>query len=524
MRNIYFFFAALLSLTTAAQCPPGGLTITSQAQLNTFITTYPDCTQINGDVIIDGVNITSLAGLANIITITGAVEIREVSNLTSLNGLQNLETVGTDFILREVEDLTNIEALTSLTSVGGEFTLRSCPELVSLDGIENVASVGLGLIVRDCESLISIEGLTGVTFVGEILEVVQCPSLTSLAGLENIDTIIGGDEGAIVIEGNDSLTSLEGLGNASTLINNSITISTNAELSYCSVPSICNYLQNIPEGATATFGANVTGCNTEAEVIAECAPLNAPVISTFTPETGCAGSEITINGSGFTGITAVTIGGIPVISYEVVSETEITAIAGPLSTGVVAVTNTSGTASGTVNFTLDTTFPLAPSGNPAQVVSVNNTSAATLADLELTLADGGIVTWYASEEDVLAMHNPLAPGFVIMDGVTYYATQTIGNCTSAGYFAVTVNIVLGAKDFNLEGLSYYPVPVRDVLNISYTSDITSVSVINLLGQQVIRQLPHTSAVHLDMSILQAGVYVLAVTSDTGTATIKIMKE
>jgi hypothetical protein len=523
MKKIYLLLNVIAAFTASAQCPPGGLTITSQSQINNFITTYPDCTQINGDVIIDGINITSLAGFANITTITGALEIREVSSLVNLNGLQNLETVGTDLILREVEDLENIEALGSLTSVGGEFTVRSCPELTGLDGIENLTTVGLGLIIRDCGLLTSIEGLTGVTYVGEILEVVECPLLASLAGLENIETIIGGEEGALVIEGNAALTSLSGFGSADTEILGSITISTNGELSYCSVAAICNFLQNIPEGAMATFGLNVTGCNTEAEVTAECAPLPVPSITSFTPA-ACAGSEITITGTDFAGITSVIIGGNPVISYTVASSTEITAVAGPLSSGVIAVTNTSGTAVSNGTFTIITDFPAAPSGSTTQAINVHAAGEATLADIELTLLEGGTVTWYATEEDAELWRNPLHPDSALENGATYYATQTVGSCTSAGFFAVTVNMVLGKNDFKPEGLSYYPVPVNDILNISYSAEITHIAVINILGQQVIYKEPKALNTQIDMGSLPAGVYIVSIGSGKSTGTFKVVKE
>lgn len=513
-----------MALAANAQCPTGSVTFTSQADVNNFIATYPECTEIDGDVIIDGATITSLSGLINITSITGAVEIREVSGLQSLGGLDNLETVGTDFILREVEDLVDISALSSLVSVGGELTFRSCPELEDLDGLESLTTVGLGLIVRDCESLTGIEGLTSVTYVGEILEVVECPSLISLAGLENIETIIGGEEGALVIEGNDALTSLEGFGSAATVMSGSITISANGHLSYCSVPAICNYLQNIPEGATATFGVNVTGCNTEAEVLAECAPPAAPVIMAFTPDTGCVGSTVTITGTDFMGITVVTIGDEPVLSFTVVSPTEITAVAGPNNVGVIEVTNGGGTAVTSESFTVNTEFPAAPVGEITQVISVTDPAMATLADLEATPDDEGIIAWYATEEDALAWENPLPLDTVLTNGETYYATQSVGDCIGINTLAVTVDIVLGQNDFNSAGFSYYPVPVKDVLNLSYTSEITGVAVHNMIGQRVLSLKTTATNIAVDMDALPYGIYSVTVNAKEGSKIIKVIKE
>jgi len=281
MKHYYFSALALMAVAFSyGQCPPAGLTITNQSQLDNFILTYPNCTEINGDVTIDEVNISNLNGLANIVSITGALEIREVPALANLNGLQNLETVGTDLILREVGGLNGLGALSSLTSVGGEFTVRSCPDLMNLDGVENLTTVGLGLIIRDCESLTSIEGLSGVSFVGEILEVVENPILTSLSGLESVATIVGGEEGALVIEENGLLTSLAGLGNASTVMTGDVTIASNGLLAFCAVPSICNYLQNPPVGALITINTNLLGCNSQAEVQTACAVLDTDYFTT----------------------------------------------------------------------------------------------------------------------------------------------------------------------------------------------------------------------------------------------------
>lgn len=520
MKHFYAAAAMLAAISMHAQCPPGGVTFTSQTQINNFIIQYPDCTEINGDVSIEG-DIQNLNGLANIVTISGALEIREVDDLESLDGLENLETLGTDLVLREVNDLEDISALMSLTSVGGELTIRECPELIDLDGLENLTTVGLGLIVRQCESLVSIESLTSVTYVGEILEVVDCPLLSSLAGLENITTIIGGDEGALVIEGNDSLTSLEGFGNDQTVMTGGVTISTNGELSYCSVPAICNYLQNPPEGAATLIGLNVTGCNSDTEVIAACAPPAAPAVTSFTPESGCPGSEIIITGTGFTSVTSVTIGGVEA-SYTVHSSTEIIVTVGN-TTGVISVTNITGTTESESIFTV-TPPPAAPAGETAQAITVHNTAEATIEDLVYTLEEGGTIQWYASEEDALSGEDALAPGTVLTAGATYYATQTIDGCTSIELLAVTVDILLGAGDFDVNGFSYYPVPVKNELNLSYSSDITLVTVTNLLGQQVLSKKPATTNTAIDMSTLSSGMYIVKATSGNAAKTFKVIKE
>ncbi len=70
----------------------------------------------------------------------------------------------------------------------------------------------------------------------------------------------------------------------------------------------------------------------------------APTITSFTPTSVGAGQSITITGTNFAAVTGVTVGGIAVASYNVVSPTSITAILGAGATGSVAVTTTGGTA------------------------------------------------------------------------------------------------------------------------------------------------------------------------------------
>lgn len=70
-----------------------------------------------------------------------------------------------------------------------------------------------------------------------------------------------------------------------------------------------------------------------------------PVINTFTPLSGPDGTTLTITGANFTGTTSVTIGGLAVTSYNIVSSDTITAITAPGSSGLLNVTTPFGTGS-----------------------------------------------------------------------------------------------------------------------------------------------------------------------------------
>ncbi|RDI06780.1 T9SS type A sorting domain-containing protein, partial [Flavobacterium sp. AG291] len=134
------------------------------------------------------------------------------------------------------------------------------------------------------------------------------------------------------------------------------------------------------------------------------------------------------------------------------------------------------------------------------------------------------VTWYATLEDAQAGTNALAPDTQLVQGATYYATQTIDTCTSVGVFAVTVDIVLDRGGFDVKAFSYYPNPVKDVLNLTYSSEITSITVFNLLGQKVISQVANATDVRVDMASLADGAYIVNVTSGNTVKTVKVIKK
>ena len=54
---------------------------------------------------------------------------------------------------------------------------------------------------------------------------------------------------------------------------------------------------------------------------------SAPIVSSFTPTSGAAGTSVSLKGSGFKGATAVKFNGKAAASFRVLSATSITAVA-----------------------------------------------------------------------------------------------------------------------------------------------------------------------------------------------------
>ncbi|MUV02201.1 T9SS type A sorting domain-containing protein [Flavobacterium rakeshii] len=162
-------------------------------------------------------------------------------------------------------------------------------------------------------------------------------------------------------------------------------------------------------------------------------------------------------------------------------------------------------------------------GEQTQEVAVDPGVDAVIGDLVVTAQEGAEVNWYASMEDAMNGENPLSSDFVLTSGNTYYAVQSIGDCSSAP-FAVTVSVTLDARDFEAANFSYWPNPVKDVLNISYSSSITSATVYNLLGQPVMSQQINALQGTINMSGLSDGSYIIIVKTDNASKTIKVIKK
>jgi hypothetical protein len=73
--------------------------------------------------------------------------------------------------------------------------------------------------------------------------------------------------------------------------------------------------------------------------------MASPVILTASPMTAHKGAMVTITGSGFTGVTGLTFGGVPADSFSVVSSTQIDAVVSGGASGIITVTGPWGDAS-----------------------------------------------------------------------------------------------------------------------------------------------------------------------------------
>jgi hypothetical protein len=111
------------------------------------------------------------------------------------------------------------------------------------------------------------------------------------------------------------------------------------------------------------------------------------------------------------------------------------------------------------------------------------------------------------------------PGEVLYFRVWEYGNNSFGTFKVSAYDAS-----LSSGSFDNNSFVAYPNPVKDIFNVSYSSEISAVRVLNLLGQEVISQEVNTTSTQIDMSQLSTGTYIVNVTVGGAIKVIKVVKQ
>ena len=108
--------------------------------------------------------------------------------------------------------------------------------------------------------------------------------------------------------------------------------------------------------------------------------------------------------------------------------------------------------------------------------------------------------------------------------VLYFRVWEYGNNAFGTFLVSAYDASLSSGSFDNNNFMAYPNPVKDVLNLSYTSEISTVRVMNMLGQEVISRNLNATTAQVDMSQLSAGTYIVNVTIGDTVKTIKVVKQ
>lgn len=172
---------------------------------------------------------------------------------------------------------------------------------------------------------------------------------------------------------------------------------------------------------------------------------------------------------------------------------------------------TNGSCSSTTSATILTTTN-APTGS----ISQNLVAGSTLNSI---VVSGTNILWYSSSTSP----NSLVNTTPIVNGTTYYASQTLNGCEGPR-LAITTQAQLGVEDFNSIKISYNPNPVIDILNIKSDELLKNVFILNDLGQIVYSKKCSDTDLQLDFSSLSSGSYLVKVQSDQKQNVFKIIKK
>lgn len=155
--------------------------------------------------------------------------------------------------------------------------------------------------------------------------------------------------------------------------------------------------------------------------------------------------------------------------------------------------------------------------------------------VQLLMSEDGGVTWaelvtFNNESGItnaLQSYSMEVPSSSPTAKFAFWATDGPVNHTQDYDFFIdnfALDVQLSVPGNELTKMNVYPNPVNDMLTVSHESNITNVSVINLLGQQLISKTVNDKEAKVDMSQLAAGTYVVKITADSLTKTVKVIKK
>lgn len=305
-----------------AQCPTGDIILETQADVDAFQTTYPNCTQLQADLWIGSYStanysdINNLTALNGITSIAGRLTIEQVDQLADLSGLNNLTSLEslwlTQTFLQSVNGMQNLTALENLRLFNNNTSdFAALNHLTSL----NQLSIAFDEVLVD---LSGFDHFTNINF----LEITNNRALTSINAFQNLNGVPPFTTPSIQIDDNLLLTSLNAFQNVQILAN--LELNGNAVLSsindFSNLTQI-NRLRIYDNGITSLTNAfqSLTTINS---LITIGANDNLTSINDFNALTSLQGVTIIFNNNlqtldGFNsiiGINSVNISGNPLLS------------------------------------------------------------------------------------------------------------------------------------------------------------------------------------------------------------------
>ena len=197
----------IFEIEAIPQVCEGDFTLNTQAEVDAF-----NCTEVTGNLIISG------------------------GDITNLDGLSELRRVGKDLRILNNPILKNILGLSSLASIKYNLEIEFNEALESLEGLDALKECKYLNIIGN-SNLKNLTGLGGIELLWNVA-IVDNENLESTLGLSSLKTI----DDILYVEGNPALVALNGFGSMSKLPFN-ITIRYNANLNDISFLSKLEFIE-----------------------------------------------------------------------------------------------------------------------------------------------------------------------------------------------------------------------------------------------------------------------------------------
>lgn len=108
--------------------------------------------------------------------------------------------------------------------------------------------------------------------------------------------------------------------------------------------------------------------------------------------------------------------------------------------------------------------------------------------------------------------------------IAFEATSGYGYGITLDDVLIEEYATLSANSSGFNGFQYFPNPVNNTLSLRAQNTIDTVSIYNLLGQEVLNLAPNAMSKDIDISVLKSGNYFVRVNINGAMETIKILKE
>lgn len=222
------FLLYISSFSYGQTCLPEGITFNSQEDINNFALDYPDCSEIEGLVWINGFSeeITDLSPLLGLNKIHGDFKILYLTSTTDLSPLFNLDYIGGDFeisfssatdftfgeldsvggslLIHDNPNVSNIDGFNKLIRVNERYEIWNNPELKTLGNHDALQHIGLDFKSYNNQSLEAFDGFDNLTAVDRHISIHSNPNLSTFDACGQLKTV----GGSLQFNANDKIETL----------------------------------------------------------------------------------------------------------------------------------------------------------------------------------------------------------------------------------------------------------------------------------------------------------------------------